>query len=119
MCYVDLSCIGQVISSLHQRFPTTFTPAVLSVLSLAISAPNRAALNALAPEQREKEDTTRVTRQRPILRVCSELALVGIIKDGLARSGGEWIMKALKELVSRSRLAVLPQDNNPMFIAFQ
>jgi regulator of nonsense transcripts 2 len=54
----------------------------------------------MASEQREKEDTSRVVRQRPVLRVCSELALVGVIQDGPTRSGGEWIMKALKELVN-------------------
>jgi regulator of nonsense transcripts 2 len=53
----------------------------------------------MAPEQREKEDNARIIRQRPILRVCSELALVGIIKDSSGRSGVEWIMKAVKDLV--------------------
>lgn len=70
-------------------------------MSSAISAPNRASLTAMVSEQREKEDAARVARQRPVLRVCSELALVGVIQDGLARSGGEWIMKSLKELVNR------------------
>jgi regulator of nonsense transcripts 2 len=55
----------------------------------------------LTPEQREKEDSARVTRQRPIIRVSSELALVGIIKDAPDRSGAEWVMKALKELVNQ------------------
>ena len=41
-------------------------------------------------EQREKEEQARVTRQRPVLRVCSELALVGVIRDGQGRAGGEW-----------------------------
>jgi regulator of nonsense transcripts 2 len=68
-------------------------------MSTALNAPSRAALAALAPEQREKDDAARITRQRPILRVCAELALVGIIRDAPTRSGGEWIMKALKELV--------------------
>ncbi|KAF5380407.1 hypothetical protein D9615_004497 [Tricholomella constricta] len=105
----DVWAAIEVISALHQRFPAAFTPGLLSVMSSAISAPNRAALNALAPEQREKEDTSRVTRQRPVLRVCSELALVGIIKDGPGRSGGEWIMKALKELLSNDpSLSSLP-----------
>ena len=76
-------------------------------LSLALSAPPRASLTALAPEQREKEETARVTRQRPIIRVCSELALVGIIKDASDRSGGEWMMKTIKELVS-SDSKILP-----------
>ncbi|KAG6845896.1 hypothetical protein H0H87_000702 [Tephrocybe sp. NHM501043] len=82
---------------------------LLAALSSAISPPNRAALNALVPEHREKEDISRVTRQRPVLRVCSELALVGIIKDGPGRSGGEWIMKALRELLSNDpSLSSLP-----------
>jgi regulator of nonsense transcripts 2 len=69
-------------------------------MSSAISAPNRASLTAMASEQREKEDTARIARQRPVLRVCSELALVGVIQDNPTRSGGDWIMKALKELVN-------------------
>lgn len=71
-------------------------------MSIALSAPSRAALSALPAEQREKEDSTRVSRQRPILRVCSELALVGIITDVQKRSGGEWMMKVLRELVGSS-----------------
>lgn len=57
-------------------------------------------MSSLAPEQREKEEAARVQRQRPVLRVCAELALVGIIRDAPGRSGGEWMMKALKDLVS-------------------
>lgn len=68
-------------------------------MSSAIGTPNRAALTVMASEQREKEDTARVSRQRPVFRVCSELALVGVIQDSPTRSGGEWVMKALKELV--------------------
>lgn len=93
--------LSKVISLLHRRFSKTFTPAVVSALSSALSAPARATLAALAPEQREKEDSARILRQRPILRVCSELALVGIIRDAQDRSGGEWIMKAMRELVSK------------------
>jgi len=89
----------QIISAIHRRFPTSFTPKAVTSLSAALAAPSRTSLASLPPEQREKEDSARVARQRPILRVCSELALVGIIKDAPDRSGGEWIMKVLKELV--------------------
>lgn len=92
--------LSKVISSLHQRFSTTFTPAFISAISLAIGPPNRVSLSALTPEQREKDENVRLTRQRPVLRACSELALVGVIKDGPGRSGGEWVMKAVKELAS-------------------
>jgi regulator of nonsense transcripts 2 len=73
---------------------------VLNTALLAVLAPpNRAALAALATEQREKEDSARVSRQRPVLRLCAELALVGLIKDGPNRSGAETIMRTLKDLV--------------------
>ncbi|KAF8967853.1 armadillo-type protein [Flammula alnicola] len=99
----------EVISAVHRRFPKTFTPALVNNLSLAISAPSRASLASLTPEQREKDDSARVTRQRPMVRVSSELALVGIIKDAPDRSGGEWIMKALKDLLSNDpSLSSLP-----------
>jgi hypothetical protein len=72
---------------------------LISLMASALSAPARSTLSSLTPEQREKDDITRVTRQRPILRVCSELALVGIIRDNQRKCGGEWIMKVLRELV--------------------
>ncbi|KAG2150468.1 ARM repeat-containing protein [Suillus clintonianus] len=104
----DVWSAVEVISALHRRFPAAFTPPLTSSLSTALAAPSRASLNALPPEQREKEDSARVSRQRPLLRVCSELALVGIT-DGQKRSGGEWIMKILRELLSNDpSLSSLP-----------
>ena len=97
--YYRLILSMQIISALHRRFPTTFTPALISALSAGLTAPSQAALSTLAPEQREKEDSARVIRQRPLLRVCAELALVGIIRDAPNRSGGEWVMKTIRQLV--------------------
>ncbi|KIJ67888.1 hypothetical protein HYDPIDRAFT_147949 [Hydnomerulius pinastri MD-312] len=105
----DVWAAVEVICTLHRRFPASFTPAFVILLSTALAAPSRAALSALPPDQREKEDAARVTRQRPVLRVCSELALVGIIKDSPTRSGAEWIMKVIKELLSNDpSLSSLP-----------
>ncbi|KAG1878110.1 ARM repeat-containing protein [Suillus subalutaceus] len=105
----DVWSAVEVISALHRRFPAAFTPSLVLSLSAALAAPPRASLSALPPEQREKEDSARVSRQRPLLRVCSELALVGIITDGQKRSGGEWIMKVLRELLSNDpTLSSLP-----------
>ena len=84
---------------LHQRFPSLFTNPLIAQFLSSLAPTPRAHLATLSPEQREKEETARVARQRPLLRVCSELALVGIISDGAGKSGGEWIMKILKELV--------------------
>ncbi|KZT24214.1 ARM repeat-containing protein [Neolentinus lepideus HHB14362 ss-1] len=105
----DVWSAVEVISALHRRFPTTFTPSVVELLSQAIAPPSRAALSSLTPEQREKDDSARISRQRPVLRVCSELALIGIIRDTPERSGGEWIMRALKDLLSNDpTLSSLP-----------
>ncbi|KAF9227255.1 ARM repeat-containing protein [Gyrodon lividus] len=105
----DVWAAVEVTCTLHRRFPTSFTPAFVNLLLSAITAPSRAALAALPPDQREKEDTARVSRQRPILRVCSELALVGVIRDSPARSGGEWIIKVIKDLLSNDpSLSSLP-----------
>ncbi|KAF8483178.1 ARM repeat-containing protein [Gautieria morchelliformis] len=96
----DIWSATEVISAFHRRFPGSFTPTVVSHLASTLAAPSRSALASLAPEQRDKEESARVARQRPVLRVCSELALVGLIRDAPKRSGGEWIMKTLKELLS-------------------
>ena len=82
----------------------------MNLLATAIAAPSKAALSALPPDQREKEDAARITRQRPVLRVCSELALVGVIKDAPTKSGGVWIMKTVKELVGHVLLSQTGPD---------
>ena len=66
----------------------------------------------LIPEQREKEDFARVTKQRPVVRLCSELALVGIIQDPPDKCGGEWMMKAMKELVNLTFLRFVIMAHN-------
>ncbi|KAI6125708.1 ARM repeat-containing protein [Pisolithus croceorrhizus] len=105
----DVWAAVEVICSLHRRFPTTFTPALVNLLSSSLAAPPRATLSTLTPDQREKEDAVRVSRQRPVLRVCSELALVGVIRDSPTRSGAEWIMRVIKELLSNDpSLSSLP-----------
>ncbi|KAH9972218.1 ARM repeat-containing protein [Russula compacta] len=96
----DVWSAAEIISALHRRFPVNFTPALITALASALAPSNKAALASMAPEQREKEEGARVARQRPIIRVCAELALVAVIRDAPSRSGGEWIMKALRDLLS-------------------
>lgn len=96
----------QIISALHRRLKPAFSPKILPLLQQGLSPPPRVALGSAPPvpvpaEVQERETAARLARQRPLLRVCAELAMVGIIGDGItARSGGEWIMKSLKDLVS-------------------
>jgi len=94
----------QITSALHRRFPSTFTPALVNILSSVLAVPSRGSLASLGPEQRDKEDTARIVRQRPVLRLCAELAIVGVIRDSPSRSGAEWMMKAIKEMVCKAKL---------------
>jgi regulator of nonsense transcripts 2 len=70
----------------------------VALLLQALAPPPRNSVTTLTPELQEKEVSARISRQRPVLRVSSELALVGIIGED-RKSGGEWIMKVTKELV--------------------
>ncbi|EJU04317.1 ARM repeat-containing protein [Dacryopinax primogenitus] len=107
----DVWSAVEVISAFHRRFPKNFTPAVDSSL-LAILAPP-AKVNAVpgqSAEQKEKEDVARITRQRPVLRICAELGMVGVWRseDG-TKSGGEGVIKLLRDLLSHDpSLSSLP-----------
>lgn len=94
----------QVISVLHRRLKPAFSPKIVPLLQQGLSPPPRVAHGpapSVPTEVQERETAARVARQRPLLRVCAELAMVGIIGDeNTGRSGGEWIMKSLKDLVS-------------------
>ncbi|KAG8747796.1 hypothetical protein FRC10_011241 [Ceratobasidium sp. 414] len=96
----DVWAAAEIVSAFHRRFPEAYTPPLVATLTKELAAPSRTALNALSPEQREKDEAARIVRQRPLLRISSELALVGILADGPGRSGGELIMKTIRELLA-------------------
>ncbi|CAG8642042.1 10326_t:CDS:2, partial [Cetraspora pellucida] len=82
----------EVISALHQRFPDTFTPFLTHTLARSLAPPNKQ-LVVLNTEQREKEESSRILKQRVLLRIAGELWLVGVLRnveDGVAalNSGG-------------------------------
>ncbi|CAE6470742.1 unnamed protein product [Rhizoctonia solani] len=105
----DIWSATEIVSAFHRRFPEAYTPPLVAILSKELAAPSRAALNALSPEQREKDESARIVRQRPLLRIACELAMVGILNDSPGRSGGEWIMKIIRELlVNDPALGSLP-----------
>jgi regulator of nonsense transcripts 2 len=87
--------LDQVVSALHQRFPPLFTePLTAQVLAL-LQAPSKAQLATLSDEQREKDESARVLRQRGMLRVLGEMEAVALVKGD-----GETTFNVFKELVS-------------------
>ncbi|RUP46340.1 nonsense-mediated mRNA decay 2 protein [Jimgerdemannia flammicorona] len=84
---VDVFAAVEVVSALHQRFPDTFTPLLTYTLARSLAPSNRQHLSTLTPEQRDKEETSRVTKQRVLLRIAGELWLTAVLRnvdDGMA-----------------------------------
>ncbi|KAF9908195.1 hypothetical protein EC991_010121 [Linnemannia zychae] len=93
----DVAAATEVISALHQRFPDTFTHLLTYHLAKALAPSPKLTHQQLAqagmtPEQREKEEASRISRQRVLSRVATDLWLVGVLRnveDGVATLGAE------------------------------
>lgn len=78
----------EIVSALHQRFgPAEFTEYLGWLVGKGLATPEKALLKNLAAEAREKEEKERIIRQRVLLRVVTELWLVGVLRtlDDVAR----------------------------------
>ncbi|KAF9426064.1 hypothetical protein BGZ94_006975 [Podila epigama] len=93
----DVAAAIEVISALHQRFPDTFTLLLTYHLAKALAPSPKLTHQQLAqsgstPEQREKEETSRISRQRVLSRVATDLWLVGVLRnveDGVSTLGAD------------------------------
>ncbi|KAL8834134.1 MAG: hypothetical protein Q9170_003908 [Blastenia crenularia] len=84
----DLTAGVEVISALHQRFgPGEFTSFLGWLLGRGMSTPDKVQLKTLGQDAREKEEKERLVRQRALLKVVTELWLVGVLRslDDIAR----------------------------------
>ena len=71
----------EIVSALHQRFgPTEFTEYLGWLVGKGLATPEKALLKNLAADTREKEEKERIVRQRVLLRVVTELWLVGVLR---------------------------------------
>ncbi|CAK4032135.1 Regulator of nonsense transcripts UPF2 [Lecanosticta acicola] len=78
----DIAAGVEVISALHQRFgPEEFTSYLAWYVGRGLATPDKAQLKALAADVREREEKDRIARQRTLLRVATELWLVGVLKS--------------------------------------
>jgi regulator of nonsense transcripts 2 len=78
----------EIVSALHQRFgPTEFTGYIGWYIGRGLATPDKSHLKTLSPEVREREEKERLARQRVLLRVATELWLVGVLRslDDVAR----------------------------------
>ncbi|KAI0020231.1 MIF4G domain-containing protein [Xylariomycetidae sp. FL0641] len=77
----EIDAAVEIVSALHQRFgPDEFTGYLGWLLGKGMATPDKSLLKSLAPEVREKEEKERLVRQRALLRVITELWLVGVLR---------------------------------------
>ncbi|KAJ5176541.1 uncharacterized protein N7482_002418 [Penicillium canariense] len=71
----------EIICALHQRFgPAEFTQQIGWLLGRGMSSMDKASLKALPQEMREREEKERLSRHRVLLRVVTELWLIGVLR---------------------------------------
>ena len=71
----------EIVSALHQRFgPAEFTEFLGWLVGKGMATPEKTLLKTLPADAREKEEKDRLTRQRVLLRVVTELWLVGVLR---------------------------------------
>ncbi|KAJ4363865.1 mRNA decay protein [Ascochyta clinopodiicola] len=78
----------EIVSALHQRFgPTEFTGYIGWYIGRGLATPDKAHLKALSQEVRDREEKERLARQRVLLRIATELWLLGVLRslDDVAR----------------------------------
>ncbi|RSH95137.1 hypothetical protein EHS25_000223 [Saitozyma podzolica] len=100
-----------VIVHLHTRLSPDFLPLLLpQLLAVLAPAPSAPAIKE-GDKDREREDKERIARQRLVLRIAAELAMVGAWAEGAAKGAAE-VGKVLKALMSGD-----PQFNNIPLVA--
>ncbi|KAI9807465.1 MAG: hypothetical protein M1833_000210 [Piccolia ochrophora] len=72
----------EIVSALHQRFgPPEFTIYLGWLVGRGLATPEKAHLKALSADARDREEKERLSRQRTLLRVVTELWLVSVLKS--------------------------------------
>ena len=72
----------ETVSALHQRFGTTdFTSSLGWLLGRGLTSPDKSRLKGLSVEAKEKEERERLARQKVLLKVVTELWLVGVLRS--------------------------------------
>ncbi|EPE02340.1 nonsense-mediated mrna decay factor [Ophiostoma piceae UAMH 11346] len=77
----DIEAGVEIVSTLHQRFgPADFTEYLGWLLGKGMAAPDKSQFKTLSAEARERDEKDRITLQRVLLRIVTELWLAGVLR---------------------------------------
>ena len=78
----DVAAVVEIFSALHQRFgPEEFTSYAGWLIGRGLTPPDKTQLKALPQDVREKEERDRLARNKVLLRIATELWLVGALRS--------------------------------------
>ncbi|THC90081.1 hypothetical protein EYZ11_010460 [Aspergillus tanneri] len=111
----------EITSALHQRFgPAEFTRQIGWLVGRGLSTPDKGQLKALSQEVREREEKERLSRHRVLLRVATELWLVGVLRtlddierpEDLGAKGKDGIGSKTPDGLSKAKAPSTAKDND-------
>ncbi|KAH8423644.1 mRNA decay protein [Aspergillus melleus] len=111
----------EITSALHQRFgPAEFTRQIGWLLGRGLSTPDKGQLKALSQEVREREEKERLSRHRVLLRVVTELWLVGVLRtlddierpEDLGTKGKDGVVGKVPDGPSKAKAPSAVRDND-------
>ena len=115
-CVTAKDCFAatEILSAFHARFGgSAFSSPLTTTLEQALAPSNKALHQNSTPEHKERDEAARVARQKPLLRVAAELALVEALGHSSNDTGATWLFNLLKSLLASDK----EHSNVPLLIA--
>lgn len=110
----DCFAAAEIVSAFHVRFGgQAFSSPLTTALEQALAPSSKSAYQNATAEQKERDEAARVARQKPLLRVTAELALVDAIGISNENKGSSWLFALLKNLLATDKEHV----NVPLLIS--
>ncbi|PWY98311.1 ARM repeat-containing protein [Testicularia cyperi] len=115
-CTTAKDCFAavEILSAFHIRFGgDALSSPLTAALSQALAPPSRTHYANIPQDQKERDEAARVARQRPLLRVTAELALVEVVGHTRDQPGSLWLYQVVKELLATDK----EHTNVPLLIS--
>ncbi|CDR87348.1 related to NMD2-Nonsense-mediated mRNA decay protein 2 [Sporisorium scitamineum] len=100
----DSFAATEVLSAFHVRFGAqAFSSPLTTALEQVLAPANKTQNQNIASEQRERDEAARIARQKPLLRVAAELALVDAIGLSQDNCGASWLFALIRNLLATDK----------------
>ncbi|CBQ73954.1 related to NMD2-Nonsense-mediated mRNA decay protein 2 [Sporisorium reilianum SRZ2] len=105
-CVTAKDCFAatEILSAFHVRFGAqAFSSPLTTALEQALAPPTKTQNQNISTEQKERDEAARIARQKPLLRVSAELALVEAIGTSHDNAGASWLYALIRNLLATDK----------------